>query len=101
MLPPAADAYLDLPADERFEKRLPAMLKRHAETVAKSKGESRSQYVVAVQAECVTDDMAQTVEWKLTIPEQVQLLKVLSAPPMAMPTLDDAQQRAKDLFGVE
>ncbi len=101
MLPPAVQAYLDLPADERFETRLPTLLKRHAESVAQSKGESLSQYVIEALAERVADDLAHAVEWKLTIPEQVQLLKVLSAPAAATPALTDAARRAKALFGIE
>jgi len=31
-----ARAYLDLTADERFESRIPGVLKRHAETVARA-----------------------------------------------------------------
>jgi len=32
-------AYLNLPADDRFEVRLPKLLKRDAESVARSRGE--------------------------------------------------------------
>ncbi len=97
----AAQAYLDLPADDRLETRLPTMLKRHAEQAAQAKGESLSQYVIEALAERVADDLARSIEWQLTIPEQVQLLKVLSAPAKSTPALDLAAQRAKALFGLD
>lgn len=100
MLVNAAQAYLDLPADDRLETRLPTMLKRHAESAAEAKGESLSQYVIEALAQRVADDLAHGVEWSLTIPEQVQLLKVLSASSSTTSALDLAERRANELFGV-
>ena len=101
MLTSAAKAYVDLPADERFETRMPNLLKRHAESVAAANGESLSQYVIHAIAARVADDLAHQVEWQLTIPEQVELLKVLGAPPTTTPALEEAGRRAKELFGIE
>ena len=97
----SAQAYLDLPADVRLETRMPTLLKRHAETVAKAKGESLSQYVMHVLAERVAEDMALAVEWRLTVPEQTALLRILSAPQPQSPALDAARQRVDDEFDVE
>ncbi len=99
MLNHAAQAYLDLPADERFEARLPAILKRHAESAAAAHGESLSQYLIQALAARVADDMAQMVEWRLTIPEQTQLLKLLTTPATSTPALDAAAVTARELFG--
>jgi hypothetical protein len=38
----AIRAYLDGPQDDRFETRMPALLKRHAERVAKARGDRKS-----------------------------------------------------------
>ena len=57
-----AQAYLALPADERFETRISTMLKRHAETVAKARGESLSEYVLELLAEKVAMDIVATQE---------------------------------------
>lgn len=95
-----AQAYLDLPADDRFEARLPKVLKRHAETVAKAKGETLSQYVVAMLAERVADEIVHTQELRLTATEQAELLRVLAAPAPMTPALEAATRRAEALFGV-
>lgn len=97
----AARAYLEQPAVERFETRMPATLKRHAETVAEAQGASLSQYVMQALAERVAVDIAKPLEWHLTIPEQVVLLNVLTAPPVVTPALERAALRARELFGVE
>lgn len=97
----AARAYLEQPAVERFETRMPAILKRHAESVAQAQGESLSQYVMHALAERVAVDMAQHVEWRLTVPEQVELLNVLSAPRVSTPALESAAIRARERFGIE
>ncbi len=97
---PAAQGYLDLPADERFEARLPQVLKRHAETVAKSRGETLSEYVLELLAERVAEDITATQEWRLTAPEQAELLRVLASPAPTTSALNAATRRAEELFGV-
>ena len=96
----AARAYLDLPADERLETRLPKILKRHAETVAKARGETLSQYVVAVLAERVADEIGRAQEWRLAAAEQAELLRILAAPAPTTAALKAATRRAEKLFGV-
>lgn len=93
-------AYLGLPADDRLETRLPKVLKRHAETVAKAKGETLSEYVVGVLAERVADEIGSTQEWRLTATEQAELLRILAAPTPTTAALDVATRRAEELFGV-
>ena len=97
----AALAYLALPADERFESRIPNVLKRHAERVAKARGESLSEYVMEVLAERVATDMAETLELHLTTTEQAALLKLLTAPAVVTPQLAAASQRAKARFNYD
>lgn len=94
-----AEAYFGLPADERFETRIPAVLKRHAEAVAKSKGESLSEYVLEVLAERVATDIIATQELRLTPPEQVELLRILAAPATVTPALKQAMAEAEALWG--
>jgi len=94
-----AQAYLELPADDRFETRLPAVLKRHAETVARSKGESLSEYVLEVLAEKVATDIIATQELRLTPIEQVELLRVLAAPAVVTQALKQAMVEAETLWG--
>lgn len=100
MLAHAAQAYLDLPADDRFDTRLPRVLKRHAETVAKSKGETLSEYVLELLAERVADEIVTTQEWRLTPSEQTNLLKVLSRPAPMTSALEEATKRAEELFKI-
>lgn len=95
-----AQAYLDLPADDRFETRIPAVLKRHAETVAKSKGESLSEYVLEVLAEKVATDIIGTQEMRLTPSEQVELLRILASPTVVTPALREAMAEVGALWGV-
>ncbi len=95
----AAQAYLDAPATDRFETRLPTLLKQHAEAVARTRGESLSQYVLALLAERVADEILSTQEWRLTPTEQAALLRVLAAPAPLTPALRAAAQRATELFG--
>lgn len=92
-------AYLGLPANERFETRIPAALKRHAETVAKSRGESLSEYVLEVLAERVATDIIATQELRLTPPEQAELLRILAAPATVTPALERAMAEAEALWG--
>lgn len=94
-----AQAYLALPADERFETRIPATLKRHAETIARSKGESLSEYVLALLAEQVATDIHAAQELCLTPTEQVELLRVLAAPAAVTPALERATAMADALWG--
>ena len=96
----AAQAYLDLPADDRLETRLPKVLKRHAETVAKAKGKSLSEYVVEVLAERVADEIGSTQEWRLTTTEQTELLRILATPTPTTAALQAATRRAEDLLGI-
>lgn len=96
----AAQAYLDLPADDRLETRLPKVLKRHAETVARTRGETLSEYVVEVLAERVADEIGSAQEWRLTVSEQAELLRILAAPAPTTAALEAATRRAEKLFGV-
>jgi hypothetical protein len=97
----SARAYLELPADERFETRIPALLKRHAESIASANGESLSQYVVQLLAERVAEDMSHALEWRLTAPEQLVLLRALSTSAPRTAALDVAEQRARTQFQIE
>lgn len=94
-----AEAYLALPADERFEARIPSTLKRHAESIARARGESLSQYVLKVLAEQVATDLAVASDLALTPPEQVELLRVLASPPRETPALGAAIAEANALWG--
>lgn len=95
----SVQAYLELQADERFEARVPARLKRDAEEVARARGESLSQYVLRVVAERVAEEYPSSQQWHLTPSEQFQLLRVLAAPPLDNPALEEAKRRAETLFG--
>ncbi|MBL0169675.1 MAG: DUF1778 domain-containing protein [Gemmatimonadaceae bacterium] len=95
----AAQAYLALPADERFETRISTALKRHAETVAKAKGESLSEYVLEMLAEKVAMDIVATQELTLTPTEQVELLRILASPAVVTPALEQATAWADTLWG--
>jgi len=96
-----ARAYLDLPADERFESRIPGVLKRHAEMVARAKGESLSEYVMAVLAERVAVDIVSTQKIHLLATEQLALLTLLTAPAVVTPQLAAASNSAKARFNYE
>ncbi len=96
----AGQAYLELPADDRLETRLPKVLKRHAETVAKARGESLSEYVVEVLAERVANEIGSTQQWQLTAAEQSELLRILATPVPTTAALQAATRRARELFGV-
>lgn len=95
----AARAYLNLPADDRFEARIPKLLKRDAEAVAKSRGETLSQYVVDVLARHVADDIVASAEWYLTPSEQATLLQTLATASPDTRALRSATKRAEKLFG--
>jgi uncharacterized protein (DUF1778 family) len=75
------------------------VLKRHAETVAKSRGETLSEYVLEVLAEKVATDIVATQELRLTPTEQVELLRILSAPAVVTPALERAMAEAETLWG--
>ena len=92
-------AYLDSPQDERFETRMPALLKRHAERVAKAKGSTLSQYILAAVAERVSEDILSAEELQLTPLEQAELLRVLASPAAVTAPLAEATERARDRFG--
>jgi len=92
-------AYLELPADTRMEVRLPSLLKEHAELVAANRSEKLSKLVVEALAEKVSEELAAARLWKLTAPEQAELLRVLSSKPAAPTALTKATQRAAKLFG--
>lgn len=92
-------AYLELPADARMEVRLPSVLKEHAELVAAARSEKLSELVVEALAEKVSEELALARTWKLTIPEQTELLRVLSTAPARSPALRKAAKRATELFG--
>ena len=92
-------AYLDLPADARMEVRLPSLLKEHAELVAATRSEKLSQLVVEALAEKVSDELASARTWKLTIPEQTELLRILAAKPVTSRAMTRAVRQAARLFG--
>jgi uncharacterized protein (DUF1778 family) len=94
-----ARAYLTQPANERFETRIPVVLKRHAETVAKAKGESLSEYVLEVLAEKVAADIVAAQELRFTPLEQAELLRVLAAPPAVTAALTQKMAEAESLWG--
>lgn len=91
--------YLELPADARMEVRLPSLLKEHAELVAANRSERLSELVVEALAEKVSEELATARRWKLTVPEQAELLRVLSSKRAPTPALSRANQRAAKLFG--
>lgn len=95
----AERAYLDLPADARMEVRLPSLLKEHAELVAATRSGRLSELVVEALAQKVSEELASARAWKLTVPEQAQLLRVLSRKPRATRTLARATGAAARLFG--
>jgi hypothetical protein len=93
-------AYLELPADTRMEVRLPSLLKEHAEFVAANRGKKLSELVVEALAEKVSEELAAaTSVWKLTAPEQAELLRILASKPAKPSALTKATQRAEKLFG--
>jgi len=94
-----AHAYLDLPADDRFEARIPSVLKRHAEAVASSRGESLSEYVLKVLAEKVASDIFATQELRLTPTEQVELVRILAAPSVLTEALERSMAEADAIWG--
>jgi uncharacterized protein (DUF1778 family) len=98
MTAPTVRAYLEGIQDERFETRMPSLLKRHAETVARAKGTTLSQYVLAAVAASVSADILDSQALALTPSEQVELVRVLAAPSADTPALRAATARARELF---
>jgi uncharacterized protein (DUF1778 family) len=92
-------AYVDLPADTRLEVRLPSLLKEHAALVAATRSERLSDLVVEALAEKVSQELAAVRSWKLTVPEQTQLLRVLVTQEEDSPAMVRARKRAAQLFG--
>jgi len=92
-------AYIELPADARMEVRLPSLLKEHAELVAAARSEKLSELVVEALAEKVSEELALARTWKLTVPEQAELLRVLATSPRKHPEMERVAKRAKQLFG--
>lgn len=99
MTSPAIRAYLDGPQDDRFETRMPALLKRHAERAAKARGTTLSQYILAAVAERVSEDIIAAEELHLTPLEQAELLRVLASPAGSTEQLSAATDRARTRFG--
>ncbi|MEJ7813325.1 MAG: DUF1778 domain-containing protein [Gemmatimonadaceae bacterium] len=94
MLTDTEMAYLELPADARLEVRLPSLLKQHAEVVAAAKGGNLSQLVIEAVAEKVSAELVLARNWRLSAPEQAELLRVLAAPQAPPPAFGVASQRA-------
>lgn len=92
-------AYLELPADARLEVRVPAVLKQHAEMVASARHENLSEFVLGVLASAVGEGLAEAGTWKLTMPEQETLLRLLAAPATRTPAMTAALEKADKLFG--
>ena len=95
----AIAAYRTLPADDRQEFRLPALLKDHLSRAAAQTGQSVTEYITAAVAERVTHDLADSTEWALTVPEQEALLHVLAASPGPSARARKMAKRADALFG--
>lgn len=95
----AAAAYRGLAADERQEFRLPALLKDHLARVVSLTGQSITEYITAAIAERVTQDLAATAEWALTVDEQVALLKILANDAQPSERANAVAARAGSLFG--
>jgi uncharacterized protein (DUF1778 family) len=95
----AAKAYLDLPADDRLEARLPRRLKADAERVAKAQGQTLSQWLVHALAERVSAEYGAVLEWQLTPDESAMLLHVLAQPQTPTPELQAAHRRAIAALG--
>lgn len=92
-------AYLELEKDARLELRLPRLLKEHAELVAAQHGESLTEIVLEALAARVAAELPTVREWKLTAEEQVELLRVLSAPAEKTREMRLAEALASDMFG--
>lgn len=96
---PAVAAYREMPAADRLEIRLPAVLKAHVQLAAERTGQTTSEYITAALAETVTRDLAEAAEWHLTVPEQVVLLKALSSAAQPTAAAKKAAKQARSMFG--
>lgn len=99
MLSDTERAYLNLPADDRLELRVPSVLKHHAEQVAAVRHEKLSEFVLAAIAAAVGQGLAEVGVWQLTMTEQAELLKVLAQPVSLTPAMQVARDDAESLFG--
>jgi|GEM_PF-1619012 len=95
----AVAVYRGLPADERQEFRLPALLKEHLARVVALSGRSITEYITEAVAERVTRDLAASAEWALTVDEQVALLKILASDEAPSARANSVSERARALFG--
>jgi uncharacterized protein (DUF1778 family) len=92
-------AYRGLPADERQEFRLPALLKEHVTQAALQSGQTIAEYITNALAERVTADLASAAEWTLTVPEQETLLRALSGAPGPSARARKVAAKADAVFG--
>ena len=90
--------YLDLKADERQEIRMPSLLKEHLAQVARLHGQSVSEYAIRVLATDVSMEIAKSLEWQLTAPEFLELMKMLVSPAPETAAMAAARSRAAELF---
>jgi len=95
----AATLYRALPAEERQEFRLPKLLKEHLGRAAAQSGQSVTEYITTVLAERVTQDLAASTEWVLSVDEQAALLELLASAPEPSARAQAVAERAKALFG--
>lgn len=95
----AVSVYRGLPANDRQEFRLPALLKEHLARAAAQTGQSLAEYISTALAERVTRDLAMSNDWALTVDEQTELMKILVAANAPSARARAAAQRADALFG--
>ncbi|MBI5608764.1 MAG: hypothetical protein HY902_07770 [Deltaproteobacteria bacterium] len=91
--------YVDLPADDRLEARLPRRLKADAEALARARGQTLTQWLLAAMAEKISADHAQGLQWQLTPAETETMLQALAAPYVAPSGLLAARAKAEALLG--
>jgi len=99
MSPPPRSIYQSLPADDRQEFRLPGLLKEHLTRVSVQLGQSVTEYITLALAERVARDLAASIEWTLSVDEQVALMKILTAPVEPSERARAAAASADVLFG--
>ncbi|MBK7780035.1 MAG: DUF1778 domain-containing protein [Ardenticatenia bacterium] len=95
----AAAVYRTLAAEERQEFRLPMLLKEHLSRAAANAGQSVTEYISMVLAERVTQDLAASTEWALSVDEQATLLRVLASAPEPTARARAIAERADTMFG--
>ncbi|MCC6994730.1 MAG: hypothetical protein IT370_08990 [Deltaproteobacteria bacterium] len=76
---PPRNIYQSLPADDRQDFRLPGLLKEHLTRVSAQLGHSVDEYITLVLSERVARDLAASIEWTLSVDEQLALMKILTA----------------------